>query len=473
MSVIYKDLYGFIDINLSDKEVIKILSKPSEDLYPILLNNKRKYKKHGTELSAHEYLYLCATHKFKDKELKIKYKDVRNWLYESLKYIELQTKILKFNSLCICKLFKMPEEERNYKYGYVPDDSIIEAMFKNMNPNYDTIDRLIYYYFKSCFLFQTDILINYVRSIDEDANDNYLEGFNQLYNTNLENNYTPCFKIIEILKYFCKKEGALVSEYGINNYGTTKHVNLDLVFEDTAISFDPLTHGPNDIILVKEGKKPVGIKAFSVSKNISEKIDRIYNDVQDEFKDFKSKNKYDEYTMNYLLYIIDKLYISGFDKGILKQLVNDFNSINLSGIEYDVYFIRTQFKIINEVFKGRIIPTLVCSNIDGYAIDVVLCIKTLGDEYAYIRFSDNYIELIDVFKMKTLIDEQKIIITLDKGAFDGFIPSYRTIPGINKEFQIRCAKKYKKEVLPSVYEFIKNGVANNKEDIAYINKKKK
>ena len=445
---LYTKEHGAKKVNLSDFEVKSVLDMNEEILMKKIRQNKPN---HYENISFNEYLYLCSTYKFKIHEYNDRYKEKQQFIKEKLKFIGIISTILENNAKLFNKLFSMPKSMRNYRSSFELSSDIIDEMNNNMDCNYDEDERMIYYYFKMLFMFESDSILNFVRMIDFSVSPKYKKSFNNLYYISLDNNEVACFEFVEILKYFAKREGFIVSNYNIDNYGTMEHVTLDVVTNKTYFNFDSLSSNkPYDMISVKLKKGYNGIKYMSKDPNIKNKINKVYKDVLKEYSK-PSKKKYKNEIIDNIVNNINDFNISEEDKKRLKSFIDSINNIPLKGIEYYSEVLSNIKTFLDGSSNKNILPIVVCAKVVKYGFNLLIMVQEQDKNVFYLRFTDTNVEIITKEKIEEYIRSNKIITCIYRKIENNKMNvSYSFIPGIDENIQKEYNKVAKNNIVPRI-----------------------
>ncbi len=344
---------------------------------------------------------------------------------------------------------------------------LLAELHKNMNPNYDTSERIYYYYFKLCILLELDIDYCFCSLISKyDNQSNYCKSANRLGNINSENNSACCFEFDAILDKLIKMEGEVTK---CNTFfGGSSHVYTEAIIDRKYHFFDAFKNiGPNfvsgiDFVNVKLGKNYNGIIDDVIAEangvlSFNEKIYNVYCDVQREFSDRFNKKKFNKDDLDYCFSIIDKLNVKDIYKDKLKSYFSEFNKIPYSGATYFKAILDSG--IIDDDDKDKINLTGVCSNKDSCGLSFILSVLQDNGEFIYFVFGDNYgINVLNKDEITNAISDLELIVCKKDNCFrnpQGQLvvePNYRLIPGIDPHFQRSMNGVAREELLPKVFK---------------------
>lgn len=463
MKLITKD-NKYFDLDVTKEDVLEILSYSDDYIEKMILEDRSNFR-YGLSFNEFLYFVFCID---SPKSLG-KYYPEFNRMYE------------KFgNKLDYIELISLLKEEGKYypSLDFEISKELMEALNKNMNPNYTKEEQIIYYYLKSCFLLQIDTKYNFVYIVGGEYGEyNFKKSINNLSNIDLGNNEVACFEHTAIIDKLIEENGGVITnrEYkGDHTHVNSKSVTNRIFYQLDALE-DPygVRRDFRDMLDVKLNRGyhgiVMGVDDFLKSKNTkSELINRIYRDVQEEFKDFLRQAKFEDEVMNELFNNIDLLNLNNTTKQIVKNYFIKFNSLPLSGIEYYMETIFSYRLEIQNNFRGFMDLTGVGSIIDDYDFKLVLSVKDLSNNYIYFLFGGENIDILNKEEMIRLIDENQIItIPRNKQTIET-----RTIPGINVDFQNEKSQFARSKLIPKIivdiYQKSKDGKLHSKTKIKKI-----
>ena len=439
----------FVEIGITVLDVLEVLSYPEEIIDKMIEEDLLNYK-YG--LSFNEFLFLCFD--VKNPEILREYTDIfnkfKNKYSSRVEYIEYIS-ILK---------------EKSYRWEFPRFNihpELLEKLNENMNPNYTIEEKILYYYFKLCFLLGVDTKYNFACILfDELGAYNFKKSSNRLSTINTDNNEAACFEFAALLDKLIMMHDEVVAGWPYT--GDRQHVSSEAVINRTFYKFDALEdpHGKNkayrDLTNVKLNKGYDGIIVggddyISGVNSHLPYIDKIYNDVQKEFSLFLHQTKFTSEIMVEFFSCLEKLNLGEKVKQVIKKYFIKFNRIPLKGVEYYIETLTTYRTMIENETSNSIKLTGVGSTIEGYDFKIVLSTKDKNDDYIYILFGSASIDVLNKNDMEQLLNSNKIIVTKSKEAIRNenghldYLIKYRTIPGIDEEFQIKMNKKAEKTVL--------------------------
>lgn len=449
---IYTKNNGLILCDLNYADVLRLVTLDEDELNKLIEEDTLNY---NGNLSFNEYLYLCVKYIYDNKLLFPGFIKKISKIKDKLFYIEKIDEILQYNDREYGLLFLSGIDKNNYKYDFRPDDELLKAFLSNMDKSYDSIEKIAYYYFKSCFLLQTDSTLNFISQINSLLAGKYRKNFDNLYNINSNNNEATCFEIVEILKYLARLEGAVVLDDNISNYGKRTHVIFKAVLDKTYMEFDSLSDIKpyNDIISVKLNLGFKGIVIKSDDTTIKDKINKVYDDVQKEFENKENKSRFSKSNIISVFNFFDNLNIDELTKEVLKKYVLLFDKFKLNKVEYYAQIIRHRLSLINDTnYKADVI--IVCKNDGEYGFNAILSIRQKDNDFVYIKIDEENLEVVSKEEILRLIKEDILIIT--KCRFDkNSKPQYNFILGIDEEIQIKNNDRAAKYLLPKLFKELK------------------
>ncbi len=404
-------------IKINDVDIKKIFSLSNEKLDLLIKEENLK-----------EYLYVLALYVIKNKMLYPLYIEKAKYIKEKLFYIQKTDEIVRNN---ISEKEKLANDKHpNYKYDYEIDTELLEYILSGINKNYSGFQKIIYYYFACCNIFNTDSKLNYLSQINPYLAGKYRLPFDNLYKINLDNNDVTCFEIVEIIKALAKKEGMIVLDNNISNYGTRYHVTFEGVLDKTYIKLDPLNNVKpyNDMIGVKKSMPYNGIYVKE-EKALDHIIQNVYEDVQKRF--LKSDNKkFTNKNINDVLTDVNRLNIDKSVKESIKDIILMINNFKTKKIEFYTEIIRNKQNILNKT-NGNVNVSVVLINDDKYTFSAILSTNS----NFYIKIDEDKITLINKEELIKEIEDDNIIITRNRSSNKEDM--YNFIDDIDKTIQIK------------------------------------
>ncbi len=427
-------------IKINDVDIKKIFSLSNEKLDLLIKEENLK-----------EYLYVLALYVIKNKMLYPLYIEKAKYIKEKLFYIQKTDEIVRNN---ISEKEKLANDKHpNYKYDYEIDTELLEYILSGINKNYSGFQKIIYYYFACCNIFNTDSKLNYLSQINPYLAGKYRLPFDNLYKINLDNNDVTCFEIVEIIKALAKKEGMIVLDDNISNYGTRYHVIFEGVLDKTYIKLDPLNNVKpyNDMIGVKKSMPYNGIYVKE-EKALDHIIQNVYEDVQKRF--LKSDNKkFTNKNINDVLIDVNRLNIDKSVKESIKDIILMINNFKTKKIEFYTEIIRNKQNILNKT-NGNVNVSVVLINDDKYTFSAILSTNS----NFYIKIDEDKITLINKEELIKEIEDDNIIITRNRSSNKEDI--YNFIDGIDKTIQIKNNLRACNNLFPKLLKNI-NGINNS------------
>lgn len=435
---------GVVNGTITLDDFNHIFSFSDEELAKKIEEDEQNYK-YG--LSFNEYLYSCFL-SYNDGL------DFDNCLLNKMKPIkdkyEKEVEYIFFIDEFLTKNEKVKKDYIDFEIN----SELSSELNRNMNPNYSTEERILYYYFKMCMLFEYDDVYNFSHMISKYSK---LIGFkkspNRLSHINSDNNQVSCFEFDALLTKLIIKEGGIVN---ISHFtGDSQHVCTQAIINRRYYKFDALESPveddtvSGDIINVKLGEKYSGV-CTNLDDLLNGKItyypyvEKIYEDVLREM--LSDSQKFNPDSLDYCFYAIDNLDVSGHCKEKIKEHFLSFNKYPLTGSA--TYF--SNIVMHNDVKDDNLELIGVCSTIQDYRLGLILSVHQDNDKYMYFYFGeDDDIKVFNEEKMTELISENKIIITKSETAYDD---KYRFIPGIDFELQKNMWNNARTNLLPALFE---------------------
>ena len=160
------------------------------------------------------------------------------------------------------------------------------------------------------------------------------------------------------------------------------------------------------------------------------------------------RKKFDPSELETCFSAIDCLKVSDLVKHKLKCCFKIFNDYPLNNVEFCLALIKNRSFDFSDILK----LTCVSSTMNDYKTGLVLSVRQQDDQYRYFYFGeDDTIKVFNEEKMTELISDNKIIVS---ESTKGFETIYRTIPGIDPEFQKNMNKVAAKTILPKLFKSI-------------------
>lgn len=427
-------------IKINHADIKKIFSLSNEKLDLLIKEEK-----------LNEYLYVLALYVIQNKMLYPLYLDKATYIKDKLFYIQKIDEIVRNN---ISEKEKLANDKHpNYKYDYEIDTGLLEYIISGINKNYSSFQKIIYYYFTCCNIFNTDSKLNYLSQINPYLAGKYRLPFDNLYKINLDNNDVTCFEMVEIIKALAKKEGMIVLDDNISNYGTRYHVAFEGVLDKTYIKLDPLNNVKpyNDMIGVKKNMPYNGIYVKK-EKELDHIIQNVYEDVQKRF--LKTDNKrFTNKNINDVLTDVNHLNIDKSIKKSIKDIILMINNFKTKKIEFYTEIIRNKQNILNKT-NGNVNVSVVLINDDKYTFSAILSTNS----NFYIKIDEDKITLINKEELIKEIEEDNIIITRNRSSNKEDM--YNFIDGIDKKIQIKNNLRACNNLFPKLLKNI-NGINNS------------
>ena len=285
------------------------------------------------------------------------------------------------------------------------------ALKQNMNPNYNKKEKIIYYYFKLCFLLEVDIRYNFCNLISSFSNKiHYEKSSNNLAAITSINNQVCCFEFDEIMKRLIEEENGVV------------------------LNSDALLYGVVD--------------CFGW-------VDNIYNDLQKEFDFYKSMSKFSEEQLKLCFDIVDNINVDLKLKDRIKSYFLEINNYPFTGVSFFGNVVNS--RIISNEDKEKVILMGVCSYFEDFAFNIVCSVQQDDDSFIYFVFGeDDKIRVFDNSEMIELIETNKIIVNknedIDYDKDEVIKSSYYFLPGIDWGLQCQMNKVASLELIPLACE---------------------
>lgn len=427
-------------IKINHADIKKIFSLSNEKLDLLI-----------KEENINEYLYVLALYIIQNKMLYPLYLDKATYIKDKLFYIQKIDEIVRNN---ISEKEKLSNDKHpNYKYNYKIDTELLEYILSVINKNYNSFQKVIYYYFACCNIFNTDSKLNYLSQINPYLAGKYRLPFDNLYRINLDNNDVTCFEIVEIIKALAKNEGMIVLDDNISNYGTRHHVTFEGVLDKTYIKLDPLNNVKpyNDMIGVKKNMPYNGIYVKKEEK-LDSVIQNVYEDVQKRF--LKTDNKrFTNKNINDVLIDINRINIDKDVKKSIKDIILMINNFKTKKIEYYTEIIRNKQSIFNKT-NGNVKVSVILINDDKYTFSAILSTNS----NFYIKIDEDKISLINKEELVKQIENDNIIISRNRSSNKEKM--YNFIDGIDKNIQVKNNLRACNNLFPKLLKNI-NGINNS------------
>lgn len=404
-------------IKINHADIKKIFSLSNEKLDLLI-----------EEENINEYLYVLSLYIIQNKMLYPLYLDKATYIKDKLFYIQKIDEIVRNN---ISEKEKLDNDKHpNYKYNYKIDTELLEYILSGINKNYNSFQKVIYYYFACCNIFNTDSKLNYLSQINPYLAGKYRLPFDNLYRINLDNNDVTCFEIVEIIKALAKNEGMIVLDDNISNYGTRHHVTFEGVLDKTYIKLDPLNNVKpyNDMIGVKKNMPYNGIYVKK-EQALDSVIQNVYEDVQKSF--LKTDNKrFTNKNINDVLIDINRINIDKDVKKSIKDIILMINDFKTKKIEYYTEIIRNKQSIFNKT-NGNVKVSVILINDDKYTFSAILSTNS----NFYIKIDEDKISLVNKEELVKQIENDNIIISRNRSSNKEKM--YNFIDGIDKNIQVK------------------------------------
>lgn len=424
-------------IKINHTDIKKIFSLSNEKLDLLI-----------KEENINEYLYVLSLYVIQNKMLYPLYLDKAIYIKDKLFYIQKIDEIVRNN---ISEKEKLANDKHpNYKYDYKIDTELLEYILSGINKNYGSFQKIIYYYFVCCNIFNTDSKLNYLSQINPYLAGKYRLSFDNLYKINLDNNDVTCFEIVEIIKALAKNEGMIVLDDNISNYGTRRHVTFEGVLDKTYIKLDPLNNVKpyNDMIGVKKNMPYNGIYVKK-EQTLDSVIQNVYEDVQKRF--LKTDNKrFTNKNINDVLTDINRINIDKDVKKSIKDIILMINNFKTKKIEYYTEIIRNKQSIFNKT-NGNVNVSVVLINDDKYTFSAILSTNS----NFYIKIDEDKISLTNKEELIKQIENDSIIITRNRSSNKEEM--YNFIDGIDRNIQVKNNLRACNNLFPKLLKNI-NGI---------------
>lgn len=437
---------GTIDGEITSCDFINLFNYSDEELSEKIEEDKRNYK---GMLSFNEYLYLCLSKFGNDfcledqvadriKTIKQKYMDKVNYVYLFDYVIE--------------------ENKRLYPYkcpDFDIDEDFVKFLNKNIDPNYNSDERILYYYFKMCALFEHDDRYLFTLLVSKKLNvTDFRKSSNRLSSLGPSNNRVSCFEFEAILNKLIRDEGQIAKIVPFT--GTSAHTYTEAIINKRYYAFDAFdspvdSTAIGDLINVKMGNLYTGVVAneedlLNRETTYYPYIDKIYNDVCSEL--CFNKKKFDPWEIENCFLAIDHLNVKDSLKSRLRSYFNKFNEYPLSSGAFCLTLIRDRSFDFSDIIK----MTCVCSTMNDYRLGFVLSVCQDNDQYMYFYFGeDDTIKVFNEEKMTELISDGKIIVSKTMKE-SGTV--YRIIPGIDPKLQKDMNYAAEQTILPKLFNDI-------------------
>lgn len=408
------------------------------DLETIEKNFEEDRENYKYGLTFREYLYVCLKNNVINSNeidgLKEKFMD-------RLDFIENTDNILRL---------------KGRKIDFEINEELEKMIYANMDPNYSLFQKVVYYYFKLCFLLNIDNYYSYLERISSVCLLNFKKDIANLNSIGPNNGNACCYEFAAILNKLIEREGGVVNKL---YYGGHGHDHTKCSIDEKCLFFDPLINfdwGITNIDYreVKMGREYNGVVLFKNGKtlplNDNSEVKKVYDDIQKEFSSYKSKKRFNKETIDNFKEIINSIDISCDNKKIINDYIDKINSIPLQGVEYCSEINNNYNKQLSSESNEDISFVTVCSSIDDFCPELILSIKGNKNQYYYFRLADN--DIIEPIPKDTLleyIEDLKIVISHNNG-------SYYYIPGIDEQLQEQKNKLFVREHADEVSEIILN-----------------
>ena len=201
-----------VDVEVTVWDIIEAISYNEDFVDKMIEENPSDYR-YG--LSFNEFLFLCLDLENPDilgEDVNAFYKFYYRY-FKEIQYIEyIHILVDKSNG------DSLPDFEINPR--------LLEKLNENINPNYTTEERIVYYYFKLCFLLSIDNLYNFAcLTFGEFGASNFKKAPNRLSEINDINNQAACFEFTAILDKLILMEGEYAA--GWSYTGDRNHIHTE------------------------------------------------------------------------------------------------------------------------------------------------------------------------------------------------------------------------------------------------------
>lgn len=452
---------GLVTGNITLDDFNHIFSFNDEELAKKVEEDEPNYK-YG--LSFNEYLYSCFSSYNNgldsDNDLLNGMAPIKNKYRKKVEYV--------FN----IHMFL----ENNLGYSLVDfeiDDELLSRLNENINPNYTTEKKILYYYFKMCMLLEIDDKYVFSNVVSKYHNNiGFKKSSNRLSSINSNNNRVSCFEFDAILSQLISKEGGVVKISPFS--GTSAHVFTEAIIDGRYYRFDAFEspvgdYSKNcDLVNVKLGDSYCGVCAneedlLDGQLTHYNYIDEVYQDVLKEMS-FDSK-KFNSDSLEYCFSAIDSLDVNSSYKRKIRSRFLEFNEYPLvnSGAYYSALVRKNN--VDDDVLK----LVGVASTIKDYGLGFVLSVRQDNGEYIYFYFGeDDDISIFDQEEMTDFISENKIIIAKKETVYED---KYRFIPGVDSELQQSMNYDASLFLLPRLFDKIYRDSYENGDSAKKFSKK--
>ena len=434
---------GIIEGNVTSCDFVNLFNYSDEKLSDSVENDEKNYK---GALSFNEYLYFCLS-KF-DGDFGLNYEIVDRIGIIKQKYMNKVSYIRTIDRIaCDNQYYKSPDFEIN--------DDLLKFLNETIDPNYTSYEKILYYYFKMCSLFENDDRYLFALFISKILNSCcFRKSPNRLSSLSPSNKHINCFEFEAILNKLIQKEGQITKIAPFS--GSSNHTFTETVMNKRYYAFDAFTSpidatAVSDLANVKMGNLYTGVIANEEDILNGEityypYINKIYNDVCSEL--CFNKKKFEPWELEACFLAIERLKVSASLKARLRGYFNKFNDYPLGSGTFCLTLIRDKSFDFSDVIK----MTCVCSTINDYRLGFVLSVCQDNDQYMYFYFGeDDTIKIFNEDKMTELISDNKIIVSKTVRGSE-FI--YRIIPGIDPKLQKSMNNLAERTILPKLFNDI-------------------
>lgn len=453
---------GAIEGNVTSCDFINLSNYSDSELSKRIEDDEKNYK---GSLSFNGYLYLCLS-KFDnnfglDDKMVDRIKTIKQNYMNRVNYVRMIDQIM-----CDNQYYRFPDFEIN--------EELVKFLNEGIDPNYTSDERILYYYFKMCSLFENDDRYLFALFISKTLNrNNFRKSPNRLSSLSPSNNHINCFEFEAILNKLIQKEGQITKIVPFS--GSSVHAYTEAVINRRYYVFDSFASpvdatAISDLTNVKMGNLYTGVIAneediLSGETTYYPYINKVYNDVCSEL--FFNKKKFSPWEIESCFLAIDCLKVSDSLKSRLRSYFNRLNDYPLSSGLFCLTLIRDRSFDFRDIIK----MTCVCSTINDYRLGFVLSVCQKDDQFMYFYFGeDDTIKVFNEEKMTELISDNKIIVSKtmrDSGTI------YRIIPGIDPKLQKDMNDVAEKTILPRLFNDIyEESLRGDKFDSSGIQKKK-
>lgn len=407
-------------------------------------------------LTFNEYLFVWFETFKNDKNLA----DVDKQFIDKLS--ELYYPYVEYVSIINDLVLHEKGEALDFKFN----EELFNAIRKNMNPDYTPAQRIIYSYFKLCFLLKGDTKYNFCYFISpERTRELFKKSANRLEEISPLNNEVSSFEFEALMNKIIRMEGSFAQTKEFN--GNSQHVFVDSVINRIFFRFDPYVipigvASDNNCCDFETVKMDLGYNGVVANyKDIEEGritkysfIDDIYLSVENEYRGRFRENKFSDEASGSCFDTIDKLDISEQLNLQLKTYFVQFDDCFLEGVDFYGYILKNFAPSIAAIENLDLVG--VCTNIDDCDLSLILSIKQNNGDYAYFMFGRNRdIDFFDKTQLEHLVLDGSVIVqkkdSVNKfGSSVDSDSSYNFIPGIDIDIQKMSNELATQNLLPKI-----------------------